>query len=70
MDSVGIRPLVDPNGYELCGECLKVCPGYETMHPCFDDVPGLIPELKSEWGSILEVWEGYAADKNIFGVTH
>ena len=38
------------------------------MHPCFDDVPGLIPELKSEWGSILEVWEGYAADKNIFGV--
>lgn len=65
VGSDGIRPLVDPNGCELCGECLKVCPGYETIHPSFDDVPELISELKKGWGPVLEMWEGYAADPEI-----
>ena len=61
----GIRPLVDPDGCKLCGECLKLCPGYETIHSSFDDVPKLIPGLKKGWGPVLEIWEGYAADKNV-----
>ena len=61
----GIRPVVDPKGCKLCGECLKVCPGYEIIHPSFDDEPELIPGLKKGWGPVLEAWEGYAADPDI-----
>jgi coenzyme F420 hydrogenase subunit beta len=46
-----------------CGKCVEVCPGIEISHQVFDDQ--VIPELCQEWGPVLEIWEGYAADPEI-----
>ncbi len=59
----GIRPIVDSSKCRRCGECVKVCPGIEISHKPFDK--DVIAELVQEWGPVLEVWEGYAADSNI-----
>jgi coenzyme F420 hydrogenase subunit beta len=61
----GIRPICNPSQCKECGECLRVCPGYETIQSTNRNNPGLIDELYQSWGPILEVWEGYAADPEI-----
>ncbi len=61
----GIRPVLDTNGCGSCDLCVRVCPGYETTNPCFDEREGLITELERGWGPILEIWEGYASDAEI-----
>jgi coenzyme F420 hydrogenase subunit beta len=61
----GIRPLVDLNDCGDCNECIKVCPGYETIHYSFNGYSGIIPELKESWGPVFEIWEGYATDHDI-----
>lgn len=62
----GIRPALKSNAeYGSLGESLEVCPGYDTTHAPFDNIPGLIPELKKSWGPVLELWEGHAADPDI-----
>lgn len=67
MDVVndGIRPVIDGDNCEDCRQCLKVCPGYETVHGHESLDNGTISSLKRGWGPILEIWEGYAADKDI-----
>lgn len=61
----GIRPVYNPSQCKECGECIKVCPGYETIQRSARSTPGLIDELYQSWGPILEVWEGYAADSEM-----
>ena len=61
----GIRPTYDPAKCKDCGDCIKVCPGYATIKTCPGKKPGFINELKASWGTVLEVWEGYAADPDI-----
>lgn len=61
----GIRPVVDLADCTTCEDCLKVCPGYETTHLNSSSVPGLIAELKENWGPVLEIWEGYATDRDV-----
>jgi len=61
----GIRPTYNPDRCKDCGECIKVCPGYETVQACPDKQAELINELKESWGTVLEVWEGYAKDPDI-----
>jgi coenzyme F420 hydrogenase subunit beta len=46
-------------------EALRVCPGIGLPAARDADAPGVIPELLPEWGGVLEVWEGYAADEHI-----
>jgi coenzyme F420 hydrogenase subunit beta len=59
----GLRPSVDPNKCQRCGQCLQVCPGIGL---CAQDLPkGALTELSGDWGPVLEVWEGYAADPQI-----
>lgn len=49
----------------LAKEMLEVCPGAETQYrnkaACLD----ADPELFDDWGPVLEVWEGHAADPEI-----
>jgi coenzyme F420 hydrogenase subunit beta len=62
----GIRPTLKQDKCEECDICLKVCPGYETGHDSRGDSnKDYLPELRKGWGSILEVWEGYAADPDV-----
>lgn len=63
IEGVGIRPIVAESKCEKCGECVEVCPGIKLEHKPFPD--GCINELKSSWGSVLQLWEGYAYDQKI-----
>lgn len=59
----GIRPVVDRARCRSCGECLAVCPGYGVGYA---DLPeGAATEGRHQWGPVLEVWEGYAADDDL-----
>jgi coenzyme F420 hydrogenase subunit beta len=61
----GLRPVVtDPGcgGDGQCTDCLDVCPGIDTSHDCKAWPATALPELKENWGPVLEVWEGCAAD--------
>jgi len=59
----GIRPVVDVQKCEKCGDCLKICPGIGMEHQPFSE--STIAELRKSWGPVLELWEGYACDKEI-----
>jgi len=59
----GIRPIVNSTKCEECSDCVRVCPGVEITHRPFDD--RIIPELSQEWGPVIEMWEGYAADSQV-----
>lgn len=59
----GIRPIVDTDKCEQCGDCIQVCPGIELSHQSFNS--DTIPELRQAWGPILEIWEGFATDSEI-----
>lgn len=63
IPELGMRPIVNPSKCRQCGECVKVCPGIEISHELFSSQT--IPELSQEWGPVLEVWEGFAADSDI-----
>jgi len=51
-------------GCEDCRLCLEVCPGLKTALPAGNST-GVIQQLEKRWGSIIELWEGYAADPDI-----
>ena len=59
----GIRPIVDSRKCRKCGTCIEVCPGIGILHQPFNKRSA--PELLCEWGPVLEVWEGHAADPEI-----
>ncbi len=63
MHHRGLRPVVDPEKCRKCGECVGVCPGIEISHPACNGQA--MPELREEWGPVLEVWEGHATDPEI-----
>lgn len=48
-----------------CGDCINVCPGYETAKKSSEVQADVIKDLERSWGTILEVWEGYASDFDI-----
>jgi coenzyme F420 hydrogenase subunit beta len=60
----GIRPVLTNDECSGCDDCLKVCPGYQMVHSGIS-VNGSPAIIMKEWGSILEIWEGYAADDEI-----
>ncbi|MBE2216346.1 MAG: Coenzyme F420 hydrogenase/dehydrogenase, beta subunit C-terminal domain [Opitutaceae bacterium] len=57
--SEGIRPVVDEARCAGDCDCLKVCPAVQTTFPPARDT------FEQEWGPVLEVWEGYAADPEV-----
>lgn len=61
----GIRPVVQTDACGACTACLDVCPGYENDHSEINRRPGVMPELQSGYGPVLEIWEGHAQDPEI-----
>ncbi len=59
----GLRPRVDDSKCRRCGECVVVCPGIEISRN--NPEAGAMPQLCLSWGQVLEIWEGYACDKDI-----
>ena len=60
----GIRPETDGSiTCQNCKVCLAVCPGIEITNDTSDNQE--IKELKAGWGTILEVYEGYATDREL-----
>lgn len=43
---------------------LEACPGVGLAHPQ-SSAPGCIAELAADWGPVLELWEGHAADPQV-----
>lgn len=57
VTSRGLRPFIKSNRCRLCSTCVRVCPGAALA---------LSPQLPwNEWGPVVKVWEGYAADERI-----
>jgi len=61
----GIRPIVDNSQCASCGDCLKVCPGYEASHSTPQTVKSIDADLFKDWGPVIEFWEGYAKDEQM-----
>lgn len=62
----GIRPRVENSAAcASCHACLAVCPAWENDHAALNRRPGILPELASSCGPVLEIWEGHAADPEI-----
>jgi coenzyme F420 hydrogenase subunit beta len=62
----GRRPLLRASqSLSLPSDALNVCPGIRLEHTYDMNAPGLQKELAAGWGPVLDVWEGYATDKEI-----
>jgi coenzyme F420 hydrogenase subunit beta len=61
----GIRPVIEEGDCNSCNDCLKVCPGIATSHSWALTRNDSIKSLRSGFGPILDVWEGYAADSDL-----
>ena len=67
----GIRPVV---AAAQCGdrcECLEVCPAVRTHFNASSEIPRRASapsndkNFQNDWGPVLEIWEGHAADESI-----
>jgi coenzyme F420 hydrogenase subunit beta len=65
IEEDGIRPIVLQGGCDACDLCLKVCPGLNTALPDQSSNHRPLNQVEKRWGSVLELWEGYAADSAI-----
>ena len=58
----GLRPRLGTAACGSCDTCVQVCPGVSVRQQ--PSANGLAA-LADGWGSILEIWEGYAADPEV-----
>ena len=72
VENEGIRPFwVEgcgahrPEDCQECRACLDVCPGLATALTDGETGGEGIAELRKRWGTVLDVWEGYASDPEI-----
>ena len=64
----GRRPrIITPKARQgdIAEETVSICPGNQIEFKDIDAFPGAESTLFDEWGPVLEVWEGYAADTDL-----
>lgn len=59
----GRRPMVS-SGTDT-DVALEACPGIRLEHDYDRTQPDLIGELAADWGPVLEMWDGFAADEEL-----
>jgi len=64
VESVGIRPQFDAS-CAGCTQCLSICPGYSIDSELVTGHSEKRSQADHEFGPVLEIWEGYAADPEI-----
>lgn len=62
---IGIRPRMRGADCDGCGKCIEPCPGLGIAHDLRNGFESSLEELRRDWGPILEIYEGYAADPEI-----
>jgi coenzyme F420 hydrogenase subunit beta len=67
----GIRPVARDHDCHACRDCLDVCPGVESDYQTADAIAqdgltnassGFDSTHRKQWGPIVAMWEGHAAD--------
>jgi coenzyme F420 hydrogenase subunit beta len=74
----GLRPRVDAGKCTGCGSCTQICPGIGIDKACLNrreprlesgdpqlSTSDSLASLNPAWGTVLEIWEGYATDPEI-----
>jgi len=61
----GIRPVLKADDCGSCRLCLAVCTAHENDPTSINSRPGLMKDLQSTCGPVMEVWEGHAADPEV-----
>jgi coenzyme F420 hydrogenase subunit beta len=65
---VARRPRLTATGEAarlVAKEALAVCPGVGADHRALHGPEGPADEIDRDWGPVLEIWEGYAADPEV-----
>jgi coenzyme F420 hydrogenase subunit beta len=65
IESVGIRPKFDSDGCAGCTSCLSFCPGQQVDASPAAAISAAPSEGSEEFGTALEIWQGYASDPEI-----
>jgi coenzyme F420 hydrogenase subunit beta len=66
IEDDGIRPIIQSGPCGSCGICLSACPGIATSLTVECKRPSAAnARSEKRWGSVVEIWEGYAADPQI-----
>ncbi len=60
----GLRPEKTGGDCAGCTDCLTVCPGIDISKPSTRK-EGHIESLFKSWGTVLQVWEGHATDRDL-----
>ncbi len=61
----GRRPFLVESPAPETGAALELCPGVGLQHSGTAPLPPGSAELRADWGPVLGVWEGYAADPEL-----
>lgn len=62
--AIGIRPQFEAASCAECSDCLSYCPGY-TVDANLEVGEAKTSEADHEFGPVLEIWQGHAADPAI-----
>jgi len=65
IQAVGIRPRFDSVSCAGCTKCLAICPGYSVDAHLATQNASQEGYQSEEFGSALEIWEGYATDPQL-----
>lgn len=65
IEQIGIRPKFDSANCSSCTTCLSICPGYRVDNESFNAADTMSGAAEHEFGSALEIWEGFASDPEI-----
>jgi coenzyme F420 hydrogenase subunit beta len=65
LPTIGIRPRFETEACAQCTQCLEICPGATVDGDAANGGREKISRADREFGPVLEMWEGWAADPEV-----